>query len=69
VTLLDNMLPTLSKLQNTKIVVAGYTDNVPIGAKFKAKGYRTTSTCLRTLLPGLGPKSQANGTEVTDFYV
>jgi flagellar motor protein MotB len=27
------MLPTLSKLQNTKIVVAGYTDNVPVGAE------------------------------------
>jgi flagellar motor protein MotB len=32
------MLPTLSKLQNTKIVVAGYTDNVPVGADLKAKG-------------------------------
>ena len=38
VPLLDKMLPTLSKLQNTKIVVAGYTDNVPIGAELKAKG-------------------------------
>jgi len=36
--LLDKMLPTLSKLQNTKIVVAGYTDNVPIGAELKTKG-------------------------------
>ena len=36
--LLDKMLPTLSKLQNTKIVVAGYTDNVPIGDELKAKG-------------------------------
>jgi chemotaxis protein MotB len=32
------MLPTLSKLQNTKIVVAGYTDNVPVGAELKGKG-------------------------------
>jgi hypothetical protein len=38
VPLLDKMLPTLSKLQNTKVVVAGYTDNVPTGAKLKAKG-------------------------------
>jgi chemotaxis protein MotB len=38
VPLLDKMLPTLSKLENTKIVVAGYTDNVPIGAELKAKG-------------------------------
>ena len=36
--LLDKMLPTLSKLQNTKIVVGGYTDNVPIGAELQAKG-------------------------------
>jgi chemotaxis protein MotB len=36
--LLDKMLPTLSKLQNTKIVVAGYTDNVPVGEELKAKG-------------------------------
>ena len=38
VPLLDKMLPTLSKLQNTKIVVAGYTDNVPVGEELKAKG-------------------------------
>jgi outer membrane protein OmpA-like peptidoglycan-associated protein len=36
--LLDKMLPTLSKLQNTKIVVVGYTDNVPVGAELQAKG-------------------------------
>ena len=30
------MLPTLSKLEYTKVVVAGYTDNVPISAKLKA---------------------------------
>jgi chemotaxis protein MotB len=36
--LLDKMLPTLSKLQNTKIVVGGYTDNVPVGAELQAKG-------------------------------
>ena len=38
VPLLDKMLPTLSKLQNTKIVVAGYTDNVLVGAELKEKG-------------------------------
>ena len=38
VTVLDKMLPTLSKLQNTKIVVGGYTDNEPVGAELKAKG-------------------------------
>ena len=36
VPLLDKMLPTLSKLEYTKVVVAGYTDNVPISAKLKA---------------------------------
>ena len=38
VPVLDKMLPTLSKLQNTKIVVGGYTDNEPVGAELKAKG-------------------------------
>ena len=38
VPLLDKMLPTLSKLQNTKIVVAGYTDNVPVGTELQTKG-------------------------------
>src|SRR6516225_3030733 len=36
--LLDKMLPTFSKLENMKIVVAGYTDNVPVGEELKAKG-------------------------------
>jgi chemotaxis protein MotB len=36
--LLSKMLPTLTKLQNTKIVVGGYTDNVPIGSELQAKG-------------------------------
>src|SRR4029077_3821066 len=31
--LLDKILPTLSKLQHTKVVVSGYTDNVPVGAE------------------------------------
>jgi outer membrane protein OmpA-like peptidoglycan-associated protein len=35
VPLLDKILPTLSKLQNTKVVVAGYTDNVPIWASLR----------------------------------
>jgi len=38
VPVLDKMLPTLSKLQDTKIVVGGYTDNEPVGAELKAKG-------------------------------
>jgi chemotaxis protein MotB len=36
--LLDKMIPTLSKLRNTKIVVRGYTDNVPIGQPLQAAG-------------------------------
>jgi len=35
---LDKMLPTLSKLENMKIVVEGYTDNVPISEELKTKG-------------------------------
>jgi chemotaxis protein MotB len=35
---LDKIVPTLSKLENAKIVVSGYTDNVPIGDDLKAKG-------------------------------
>ena len=38
VPVLDKTLPTLSKLQDTKIVVGGYTDNEPVGAELKAKG-------------------------------
>jgi chemotaxis protein MotB len=34
--LLDKMVPTLSKLHTTKIVVRGYTDNVPIGQPLQA---------------------------------
>jgi flagellar motor protein MotB len=29
--ILNRMVPILSKLQNTKIVVGGYTDNTPVG--------------------------------------
>jgi chemotaxis protein MotB len=36
--LLDKMIPTLSKLHTTKIVVRGYTDNVPIGQPLQAAG-------------------------------
>jgi chemotaxis protein MotB len=36
--LLDKMTPTLSKLRNTKIVVRGYTDNVPIGQPLQTAG-------------------------------
>src|SRR5690242_14171994 len=34
--LLNRMLPTLSQLKNTKTVVGGYTDNVPIGSQLQA---------------------------------
>jgi chemotaxis protein MotB len=36
--LLNKMLPTLSKLRNTQIVVGGYTDNTPIGQQLKGMG-------------------------------
>ena len=36
--LLDKMLPTLSKFQTTKIIVRGYTDNMPIGQPLQAAG-------------------------------
>ena len=36
--LLDKMVPTLSKLHTTKIVVRGYTDNMPIGQPLQAAG-------------------------------
>jgi len=36
--LLNKMLPTLSKLQNTWIVVGGYTDNTPIGQQLQGMG-------------------------------
>ena len=36
--LLDKMVPTLSKLRTTKIVVRGYTDNTPIGQPLQAAG-------------------------------
>jgi chemotaxis protein MotB len=35
---LAKLLPTLSSLQQTKIVVDGYTDNVPIGSGLKREG-------------------------------
>jgi chemotaxis protein MotB len=35
---LDKMVPTLSKLQRTKIVARGYTDNVPIGQPLQTAG-------------------------------
>ena len=46
VPVLDKTLPTLSKLQNTKIVVGGYTDNEPVGQSLRQRGFRATSTCL-----------------------
>jgi chemotaxis protein MotB len=36
--LLDKMLPTLSKFQTTKIIVRGYTDNMPIAQPLQAAG-------------------------------
>jgi len=36
--LLDKMVPTLSKFQTTKIIVRGYTDNMPIGQPLQAAG-------------------------------
>jgi chemotaxis protein MotB len=36
--LLDKMLPTFTKLQNTRIVVGGFTDNTPIGPQLKSMG-------------------------------
>lgn len=35
---LDKIIPTLRNLQHTKIVVAGYTDNTPIGADLRRSG-------------------------------
>ena len=35
---LMKLVPTLEKLQNTRIVVNGYTDNVPIGPELKRMG-------------------------------
>ena len=36
--LLDKMVPTLSKFQTTKIIVRGYTDNMPIAQQLQAAG-------------------------------
>ncbi|MCE7506231.1 OmpA family protein [Polynucleobacter sp. IMCC30063] len=38
---LAKMAPTLSGFKNTKVVVRGYTDNVPIGAGLKKEGIET----------------------------
>jgi len=35
---LSKLVPTLSGLQQTKIIVDGYTDNVPIGPGLKREG-------------------------------
>ena len=35
---LNNIAPILSKLQNTKIVVRGYTDNTPVGPQLQTIG-------------------------------
>jgi chemotaxis protein MotB len=36
--LLNKMLPTLSQLQTTKIVVGGYTDTTPVGPQLRSMG-------------------------------
>lgn len=36
--ILNRFVPILSKLQHTKIVVGGYTDNTPIGPQLQAMG-------------------------------
>ena len=38
---LSKLVPTLSGLQQTKIIVDGYTDNVPIGPGLKREGIST----------------------------
>ena len=38
VPVLNKIVPTLSKLQHTEIVVGGYTDNTPIGAPLQGAG-------------------------------
>jgi chemotaxis protein MotB len=38
VPVLSKIIPVLAKLQNTEIVVGGYTDNTPIGADLQSKG-------------------------------
>ena len=38
---LAKMAPTLSGFKNTKVVVRGYTDNVPIGAGLRSQGITT----------------------------
>ena len=36
--ILDKLVPTLTGLKETKIIVDGFTDNMPIGAKLKRQG-------------------------------
>lgn len=38
---LAKMVPTLAGFKNTKVVVRGYTDNVPIGAELRRQGIAT----------------------------
>ena len=35
---LSKMVPTLSKLHNTKILISGYTDNTPVGPQLQSMG-------------------------------
>ena len=43
---LGKLVPTLSGLQQTKIIVDGYTDNVPIGQGLKGEGTRRNRSKL-----------------------
>ena len=45
VPVLSKLVPILSKLQHTEIVVGGYTDNAPIGHSSRARELRTISNC------------------------
>ena len=58
---IELMLPTLSKLQNTKIVVAGYTDNEPVGAELKAKGVSNNLDLSAERAVGIGNYLTSHG--------
>ena len=42
--LISRMAPILAPFQQTKIIVTGYTDNVPVGPELRARGSTTTSS-------------------------
>ena len=45
--LANNIVPKLKGLQNAKIVVYGYTDNVPVGPSCSARAFPTIWCCRR----------------------